>query len=113
MFCNTCGAQLDDTAQKCSQCGNNPHDESTQEIKTVHPEFEFLHAKSRIIAGLLQIFLGFVGAGRLYLGYYKLAILQFLLVIITGGSALIWPVIDGIMILSGHILTDSKGNPLS
>jgi len=113
MFCNTCGAQLEEGTQKCSQCGNNPYAESAQEIKTVHPEFEFLHAKSRIIAGLLQISLGFVGAGRLYLGYYKLAILQFLLVMITGGSALIWPVIDGIMILSGHINTDSKGNQLS
>lgn len=113
MFCNTCGAQIPDTAQKCSQCGNNPHDESAQEIKTLRPESEFLHAKSRIIAGLLQIFLGFVGAGRFYLGYYKVAILQLVLVIITGGSALIWPIIDGIMILAGSVSTDSKGNPLS
>lgn len=113
MFCKACGAEIPDNSTKCSQCGNNPYDESACEVKHVKPEFEFVHAKSRIIAGLLQIFLGCVGAGRFYLGYNTIAILQLIFTFITGGTGVIWPFIDGIMILLGNVRTDANGSPLS
>ena len=76
MFCKVCGAEIPDTSTKCSQCGNNPYDETIQEVKNVAPEYEFLHSKSRIVAGLLQIFLGMFAAGRFYLGYTSMALKQ-------------------------------------
>lgn len=113
MFCKSCGAEIPDDAIRCSQCGNDPHDESNQEIKRVQPEYEFVHAKSRVLAGLLQIFLCFLGAGRFYLGYTMTALLQIFVVIITSGIGVIWPIIDGIMILGGSVATDANGQPLS
>ncbi len=112
MFCKVCGAEIPDTSTKCSQCGNNPYDETIQEVKNVAPEYEFLHSKSRIVAGLLQIFLGMFAAGRFYLGYTSMALLQLVLIFMTRGLALIWPIIDGIMILCGSVSTDAKGKPL-
>ena len=54
MYCKSCGAEIPDDSIKCSQCGNNPHEETTQEVRRVRPEYEFVHAKSRVLAGLLQ-----------------------------------------------------------
>ena len=69
-------------------------------------------AKSKLVAGLLQIFLGTFGAGRFYLGYTGLAIGQIAATWLTCGMGAIWPLIDGIMILTGSVKTDAKGNPL-
>jgi len=67
--------------------------------------------KSKLVAGLLQIFLGSVGAGRFYTGHYGMAVAQLLLGWLT---CYIWPLVDGIMILvkggtdaQGRILRDS------
>lgn len=113
MYCKSCGAEIPDDATKCSQCGNNPHDASKQEVRRVKPEYEFVHAKSRLLAGLLQIFLCFLGAGRFYLGYVTTAVLQIFVTFITGGFGAIWPIIDGVMILTGSVQTDAKGQPLA
>jgi TM2 domain-containing membrane protein YozV len=64
--------------------------------------------KSRVVAGLLQIFLGTFGAGRFYTGHMGLAVLQLLFSWLTCG---IWPLIDGIMMLTGRV-TDAQGRPL-
>lgn len=110
MFCNFCGAEIPDDATICSQCKNDPHGEYIQQIKTVKPEFA--RSKSRLLAALLQIFLGCVGAGRFYLGYNSTAVLQLFLTFITGGTAIIWPIIDGILILIGKVPADAAGIPL-
>lgn len=112
MYCKTCGAEIPDDAAICSQCLNNPHEESGQKIRRVKPEYEFVHAKSRILAGLLQIFLCFIGAGRFYLGYTAIALLQIFTVFITSGLGIIWPITDGIMIILGSVQTDANGKPL-
>jgi hypothetical protein len=64
--------------------------------------------KSKMVAGLLQIFLGSFGVGRFYTGHTGLAIAQLLLSWLTCG---IWPLVDGIMILMGKV-TDAQGRPL-
>ncbi len=112
MFCNSCGAEIPDDAHICSQCGKNPHGNYKQEIRTVKPEDSFARSKSRIIAGLLQIFLGYFGAGRFYLGYTQIALMQIFLNFMTRGLAVIWPIIDGITILCGKVKTDAYGEPL-
>lgn len=68
--------------------------------------------KSKIIAALLSIFLGVFGAGRFYLGYYKIGILQMVISIATLGVGVIWPFVDGFLILTGNVMQDAKGRPL-
>jgi hypothetical protein len=64
--------------------------------------------KSKMIAGLLQIFLGSFGVGRFYTGHIGLGVAQLLLGWLTCG---IWPLVDGIMMLMGKV-TDAQGRPL-
>ena len=64
--------------------------------------------KSKMVAGLLQIFLGWTGAGRFYTGHMGIAIAQILVGWMTCG---IWPLIDGIMMLTGKV-KDAQGRPL-
>ncbi|ATL71747.1 hypothetical protein CRH09_13255 [Nocardia terpenica] len=67
--------------------------------------------KSKLAAGLLQIFLGFFGVGRFYLGYTGLGVAQLVVSILTCGVGHIWGLIDGIMILAGKV-RDPDGRPL-
>lgn len=66
--------------------------------------------KSRVVAGLLQIFLGFIGAGRFYTGYTGIGIAQLLTTFLCG-IGIIWSFIDGILFLCGQVQTDAKGIP--
>ena len=63
--------------------------------------------KSKIVAGVLQLFLGGFGVGRFYTGHVGIAIAQLL----TCGGAGIWALIDGIMLLTGNA-DDADGRPL-
>jgi hypothetical protein len=64
--------------------------------------------KQKLVAGLLQIFLGTFGVGRFYTGHIGLGVAQFLVGWLTCG---IWPLIDGVMMLTGKV-TDAQGRPL-
>lgn len=68
--------------------------------------------KSKVAAGLLQIFLGGFGIGRFYLGYTGIGVAQLLVSIFTCGLGAIWPFIDGILILCGQVPNDANGVPL-
>ncbi len=70
-----------------------------------------LSDKSKMTAGLLQIFLGSFAVGRFYLGYTGLAIAQIAVTWLTCGIGAVWPLIDGIMILTGKV-PDAQGRPL-
>lgn len=70
-----------------------------------------LSDKSKMTAGLLQIFLGGFGVGRFYLGYTGLGIAQVAVCIVTCGFGTIWTLIDGIMMLTGKV-PDAQGRPL-
>ena len=67
--------------------------------------------KSKLVAGLLQIFLGIFGAGRFYTGHTGMAIAQIAVSWLTCFIGSLWPVIDGILILVGD-KTDAQGRPL-
>lgn len=71
------------------------------------PNGEPYSDKQKLVAGLLQIFLGGVGAGRWYLGDTGMALGQ----LFTCGGLGIWSLIDGIMILTGNV-RDKYGRPL-
>lgn len=67
--------------------------------------------KSKLVAGLLQIFLGGLGIGRFYLGNPGMAIAQILVTWFTLGVGALWPLIDGIVLLAGQP-RDRAGRPL-
>ncbi|GAA3779281.1 TM2 domain-containing protein [Streptomyces chiangmaiensis] len=64
--------------------------------------------KSKVVAGILQIFLGGFGAGRFYVGSTGVAIAQ----LFTCGGLGIWALIDGILFLTSNDRTDKQGRVL-
>ena len=66
--------------------------------------------KSRTVSGILQLIIP--GAGRMYLGYAALGVIQFILTFCTFGFGYIWSLVDGIMILSGKVGIDGYGRSL-
>lgn len=76
-------------------------------------------SKSKLVAGLLGIFLGSFGIHNFYLGYTGKAIAQLLLTLvgwiacgIGPVAAAVWGLIEGILLLTGSINKDADGNPL-
>ena len=74
------------------------------------------NAKSKLVAGLLGIFLGAIGVHNFYLGYTGKAVAQVLITVLSCMTLSfvsgIWGLIEGILILAGNINVDGKGNPL-
>jgi TM2 domain-containing membrane protein YozV len=72
--------------------------------------------KSKIAAGLLGIFLGWLGIHRFYLGYNGIGVCQLLLTVLTCGYGAIisgvWGLVEGILILCDVINRDASGQPL-
>lgn len=64
--------------------------------------------KSKVVAGVLQLFLGGFGVGRFYTGHTGMALGQ----LFTCGGCGIWALIDGIMLLAGNDATDAQGRVL-
>lgn len=73
--------------------------------------------KSRMAAGLLGIFLGWLGIHNFYLGYTNKALVQLLVSVCTCFIAAvgmwIWGLVEGIQILTGSINVDANNIPLS
>ncbi|AYJ49935.1 TM2 domain-containing protein [Rhodococcus sp. P1Y] len=72
---------------------------------------EPLSDKSKLTGGLLGILLGPFGAGRFYLNQPGIAVAQIAVTWLTCGIGGIWPLIDGIMMLTGSV-RDEHGRPL-
>jgi TM2 domain-containing membrane protein YozV len=82
-----------------------PYGASPQAPYGIHPPTGLPYSdKSKLVAGLLQIFLGGFGVGRFYLGDTKTAVWQIVVTVLTCGIGSLWGLIDGIIILA----TDSK-----
>ncbi|MGW1871109.1 TM2 domain-containing protein [Streptomyces mauvecolor] len=64
--------------------------------------------KSKIVAGILQLFLGTLGIGRFYVGSVGVGIAQLL----TCGGLGFWALIDGIIYLVSNDRTDKEGRVL-
>jgi hypothetical protein len=64
--------------------------------------------KSKIVAGVLSLFLGSFGVGRFYIGHVGLGLAQ----LFTCGGFGIWALVDGIILLTSSNTTDSNGRVL-
>lgn len=123
MFCKQCGKPIDDGQELCEECKVGGASQTTQTAQTTNTNQNYNAApnvssspKSKIAAGLLGIFLGSFGVHNFYLGYTGKAVAQLLITLLTCGFGAfissIWGLIEGILILTGSINTDGKGNPL-
>ena len=70
-----------------------------------------LSDKRKLVAGLLQIFVSTFAVGRFYLGYTNIALIQIGVTLCTCGIGAFWPIVDGIMILTGKV-PDAQGRTL-
>lgn len=111
-YCSNCGAELKEGAQVCLNCGVIV-DEKVKEM-----EEKETNQKSKLIAGLLALFLGSLGIHNFYLGNTNKGIAQLCLTIfgwiICVGPIIaeIWAFVEAIMIFTGSISTDATGNQL-
>ncbi len=68
--------------------------------------------KYKYVAAVLALLLGFTGAHRFYLGFYKLGLAQLALTALTIGYGAVWGFIEAVLIFTGNINKDAKGRPL-
>lgn len=127
MFCKNCGNQMDNVAAVCVKCGvqagmganfcpncanqTAPGAAVCTSCGVALTQPVMGEQKSKMVAGLLGIFLGGFGIHNFYLGNTGKGIAQIVLSFCCGIGA-IWGFIEGIMILCGSIKTDAKGVPL-
>lgn len=131
MFCSQCGAQVPSGARFCNMCGTRvdapgvvPEPQALtvgQPIVSIRGEpapygvdpvsgLPFSH-RSKVVAGVLQLALGGFGVGRFYSGHPGIAIAQIVVTFVTCGIGILWPLIDGIVLLAGNP-RDGNGRPM-
>ncbi|MBO4422407.1 MAG: TM2 domain-containing protein [Clostridia bacterium] len=124
MFCPKCGKQVEDGSTFCPLCGAALNGETVYAPSAeLNPDGS--EKKSKVAAGILGILLGHLGIHNFYLGYTGKAIGQLVLTVvgwilsialgfglILVSASAIWGLIEGIMILTGSIKVDGKGNTL-
>lgn len=111
-FCPKCGTELKEGENFCSNCGNASETTNNSEQVNTTVTAVKSEGKSKMVAGLLGIFLGGWGIHNFYLGYTGRGIAQIFVTLFTCGFGAIWGLIEGILILTGSINTDANGNPL-
>ncbi len=133
MFCRNCGHQHEDRAVVCLNCGvavgTGDNFCPNCGVQTMPGAFVCTHCgialsqpiiaveqKSKLVAGLLGIFLGYLGVHNFYLGYTGKAVAQLLITVLTCGAGAmvtsIWGLIEGILIITGSIDKDANNVPL-
>lgn len=118
-YCTSCGSQMEENSKFCQKCGspqddnelvNSGNNKSTNVTSSGNTG---AGSRSKIVAGLLGIFLGGFGIHNFYLGYTNKGAIQIAVTIFTCGIGSLWGFIEGILILVGNINTDADGNPLT
>ncbi len=130
MYCRDCGKEIEDGKEYCAECeaarnttqatGNenvvSGDTTRTTNTTTTNTTTSADTPKSKLAAGLFGIFLGAFGVHNFYLGYIGKAVAQLLITVLSCFTLAvvseIWGLIEGILILSGSIAVDGKGNPL-
>ncbi len=134
MYCKNCGNVMDDKAAICVKCGcaagtgtsycpncgqaTIPGAAACTNCGVGLTAAVNGNAKSKLVAGLLGIFLGSLGVHNFYLGFTGKAVAQLLITLVTCGAGSvvsgIWALIEAILILAGNEKhrVDGKGIPL-
>jgi TM2 domain-containing membrane protein YozV len=133
MKCPNCGRETQDQTKFCGFCGAEMNKPTSKKAKPIEPEVmdekdvkrkqsqsfnPQSEPKSKLVAGLLAIFIGGLGIHNFYLGYTNRGLIQLLLstvgslVLIGPVIAGIWGFIEGIQILIGEINVDANGTSL-
>ena len=117
-YCQECGKPVPPNAFACPNCGVGL---ATGQMTRPMP---IPNQKSKVVAGLLGIFLGAFGVHNFYLGYTTKGIIQlvgtiisyllacFVVGLFTAAGIAIWGFVEGILIFSGNISVDGYGNPI-
>lgn len=125
-YCTSCGSPIDDEVKFCPSCGaaqdaavtrSDPTEQTVPYPPEVNPPLQGTTAapapKSKLVAGLLGLFLGGWGVHNFYLGNIQRGVIQIIVTIVSCGIGSLWGFIEGILILCGNINTDADGNPLA
>lgn len=107
--CPNCGEEIDVSMKYCKHCG--------YELPSVYKQAR--SHKSKIVAGILGIFIGGLGIHNFYIGETSKGVIQLCLYFggiftfgLTSIIASIWGLIEGIFILIGRISLDGDGYPM-
>ncbi len=126
VMCVKCGVAKGQGTNYCHNCGKPVAPEAAVCLNCGVPNKSVANgAKSKIVAGLLGLFLGCFGVHNFYLGYTSKAITQLVVTIV--GLVLccviigiipvigiwIWSFVEAIMIFTGKIDRDAQGVPLT
>ena len=119
-YCGNCGNKIEDNEKFCPRCGKSTYEVDDKTTTQTNNNNFSTEQKSKLVAGLLGIFLGSLGIHNFYLGNTNRGLTQLLISLIGGiftcGVASvamgIWGLVEGIQILTGTINTDASGNPL-
>jgi TM2 domain-containing membrane protein YozV len=131
MFCRNCGKEITAAANYCPSCGARPSNgkgfcpncgQPTNPAAVIcvkcgvsleTGDTTATGSRSKIVAGLLGIFLGWLGIHRFYLGFIGIGIVQIIVSIFTFGVGGLWGFIEGILLLVGTFNRDADGKPLT
>lgn len=130
MYCRNCSKEMPENAVVCVECGvqtgtgtafcyNCGKETTPEQVVCTNCGVQLVTAaagtgdKSKLVAGLLGIFLGGFGVHRFYLGFTGIGIAQIAVTIVTCGFGAIWGLIEGILILTGSFDRDADGNLLT
>ena len=115
MNCSRCGNQVQGAPNFCPGCGAPFVQAALPGPQVVQAQWssgdELISDKSKVVAGVLQLFLGGFAAGRWYTGHTGLALAQMAACWLTCGIGWVWPFIDGILMLVGEP-KDAQGRRL-
>ena len=129
--CPTCGAPVEAAPQAQPEAQQQPYQQQPyqqQAYQQPQQGYQYTGApvynqtgaqggKSKMAAGLLGIFLGWLGVHNFYLGFTGKAIAQLLISVLSCFTLSfvsgIWGLIEGILILTGSQSTDANGMPLT
>lgn len=129
MFCSVCGTELPKNQGQQNQNSYNNTNANNYTGYSARPtgfEKQFGQnnpnyggyvpsgyiQKSRLVAGILGIFVGGIGVHNFYLGNITRGVIQILVTIVTCGFGSIWGFIEGILILCKTINYDANNVPL-
>lgn len=112
-FCGQCGQAVQEGQSFCTACGFALNGNTNTFTYSADKD-----VKSKLVAGLLGIFLGGLGVHNFYLGFNKRGLIQLLVSVLTCGTFAIfmevWGLVEGIFYLMGKegYTTDADGKTL-